>query len=138
MRSKLGSRSVVEHLADLSVEIGDNDVVEQCVETYENERADDDADDDLHCGVDIALTGLVLKGGLCSDGEFVYLVLCLIEGVLDLVHEITSYFLFVLILILFTAMTVRDKSCRALLSRFTDVKRTYPGYVPQAPVIRHR
>ena len=66
----------------LGVEIGDDNAVEERVESHEDERTDDDADDDLHCGVDIALTGLVLKGGLCSDGEFVYLVLCLIEGVL--------------------------------------------------------
>ena len=42
--------------------------------------------DDLHGGVDIALTGLVLKGGLCADNERACLILCLAEEILDLVH----------------------------------------------------
>ena len=56
------------------------------IETTEDECADDDADDDLYCGVDISLTGLVLKCGLCADNEFVCLVLRLAEEILDLVH----------------------------------------------------
>ena len=65
LRPKLGSRSVVEHIADLGVEIGNDNAVEECVESHENERTDYDADDDLHGGVDIALTGLVLW--LCNE-----------------------------------------------------------------------
>ena len=68
--------------------------------TTEDECTDDNADDDFNGGVDIALTGLVLKGGLCADNEFVCLVLCLAEEILDLVHVFTSYFLFCFCLLL--------------------------------------
>ena len=82
---------VVEHLTDLGSESGDDGCVEERVETCEDDTTDYYTDDDLHAGVDIALTGGGLDGGSCGDDGGVALVL---DGVDKLFHRlITSFFL---------------------------------------------
>ena len=82
---------VVEHLTDLGSESGDDGCVEERVETCEDDTTDYYTDDDLNAGIDIALTGGGLDGGLGRND-------CLVELVLDAVDEIlhvffTSFFL---------------------------------------------
>ena len=82
---------VVEHALDLGSQSGDDGGVEECVETCEEDAANDHTDDDLHAGVDIALTGGGLDGSSCGDDGGVALVL---DGVDKLFHRlITSFFL---------------------------------------------
>ena len=73
---------VIEHFQDLGVETRNDHGVEKRVETAEDNRTDNNADDDLHTRVDIAFCSCVVDGGLCSDSELVCLVLNLIEKLL--------------------------------------------------------
>ena len=84
---ELGS-GVVEHLADLGGKGGDDGRVEEGVETRENYAANDNADDDLDTGVDVALGSLVLDGNLCGND-------CAVELALDVVEKFlhTVFFL---------------------------------------------
>jgi len=85
-RVTTGLASVVEHLADLGGKSGHDGGVEEEIETCEDDTADYDTDDDFDAGIDIALTGGGLDGGLGRND-------CLIELVLDGVNEILHVFL---------------------------------------------
>ena len=94
---QLSLTGVVEHALDLGGQSGDDGGVEECVETCEEDAADDHTDDDLNTGIDIALTGGGLDGGLGIND-------CLVELVLDAVDEIlhvffTSFFLCIWVLV---------------------------------------
>ena len=90
-RVTTGLAAVVEHLADLSGKSGHDGGVEEEIETCEDDTADYDTDDDLDAGIDIALTGGGLDGGLGRNDCLVELVL---DGVDKLFHRlITSFFL---------------------------------------------
>ena len=62
-------RGIVEHIGDLGIEVHENDVLKESVQTDENDTADNNADDDLDCGIDIAFAGLGRKGGLGTNGK---------------------------------------------------------------------
>ena len=84
---EIGLTAVVEHLTDLGGEVGHDGGVEQGVESCEDHTSDDHADDDLHTGVDIALSQLVLNGSLNSGStllEFGY------DFVDDFLHDFNS------------------------------------------------
>ncbi len=76
---------------NLGSKSGDDGGVEECIETGKDHTANDDADDDLNAGVDIALTGGGSNGGLggnCDGAEFV------LDGIDEFLHVlITSFFL---------------------------------------------
>ena len=93
--------AVVEHALNLGSQSGDDGGVEERVKTGKDHAADNNADDDLNAGIDIALTGGGLDGGLGGDDYGVELVLDGVELVLDgvdkLFHRlITSFFLLIL------------------------------------------
>ena len=62
-------RGIVEHIGDLGIEVHENDVLKESVQTDENDTADNNADDDLDCGIDIAFAGLGREGGLGTNGK---------------------------------------------------------------------
>ena len=72
-------RGIVEHIGDLGIEVHENDVLKESVQTDENDAADYDADDDLDCGVDISFAGLGCEGGLCTNGKLGYLGICFVN-----------------------------------------------------------
>ena len=87
---------VIEHFQDLGVETRNDNGLEERVETAENDCTDNNSNDDLNAGVDIALTGGGLDGGLGRNDCLVELVL---DGVDKLFHRlITSFFLKILVL----------------------------------------
>ena len=73
---------VIEHFQDLGVETRNDHGVEKRVETAEDNRTDNNADDDLHARVDITLCLCVGKSGLCGNCKGVCLVLDLIKKLL--------------------------------------------------------
>ena len=68
-------RGIVEHIGDLGIEVHENDVLKESVQTDENDTADNNADDDLDCGIDIAFAGLGREGGLGTNGKLGSVVL---------------------------------------------------------------
>ena len=74
----------VEEPLDLLSHGGHDGGVEERVETGEQECADDDCDEDLDAGVDVAFSLYVLDSGLCTDCHFGCLVL---NGVEKLLHK---------------------------------------------------
>ena len=83
-------RGIVEHIGDLGIEVHENDVLKESIQTDENDAADYDADDDLDCGIDIAFAGLGREGGLGTNGKLVYLGIDLVNEFLHIF--ITSFF----------------------------------------------
>ena len=75
------SAAVIEHALNLGGKSGHDGGVEEEIETCEDDTADYDTDDDLNAGIDIALTGGGLDGGLGRND-------CLVELVLDGVDKI--------------------------------------------------
>ena len=80
----MGLRGVVEHIGDLGVEVHENDVLKESVQTDENDAADYDADDDLDCGVDISFAGLGREGGLGTNGKLGCLGIDLVDKLFHL------------------------------------------------------
>ncbi len=76
---------VAEHLGDLIGESGDDGGVEESVKTREDHAANDNADDDLDTGVNVALGSLVLDGNLCGNDCSVELVLDVVDKILHVV-----------------------------------------------------
>ena len=83
-------RGIVEHIGDLGIEVHENDVLKESVQTDENDTADNNADDDLDCGIDIAFAGLGREGGLGTNGKLGYLGIDLVNEFLHIF--ITSFF----------------------------------------------
>ena len=54
---------------DLGIEVHENDVLKERIQTDENNAADNNTDDDLDCGIDIAFAGLGCEGGLGTNGK---------------------------------------------------------------------
>ena len=77
---------VVEQILHLLGDGGHNGVVEERIETCEQESADNNGDQDLDAGIDVAFGLNVVNGGLGADGE-------LIELVLDFVEKLSHFFL---------------------------------------------
>ena len=80
----LGLRGVVEHIGDLGVEVHENDVLKESIQTDENDAADYDADDDLDCGIDIAFAGLGCEGGFGTNGKLGCLGIDLVDKLFHL------------------------------------------------------
>ena len=74
---------VGEHTLNLGSKSGDNGGVEERIETGKDYTADDNTDDDLDAGIDIALTGGGCDGGLCRDDCLVKLVF---DGIDEFLH----------------------------------------------------
>ena len=85
------SAAVIEHALNLGGKSGHDGGVEEEIETCEDDTADDNADDDFHTGVDIALAGGGLDGSLCGNNRLVELVLDVVNEILHVF--ITSFFL---------------------------------------------
>ena len=68
--------------------------VEERVEPGEQERADDDRDENLHAGVDVALASGVGKRGLGTGSDGDELIL---DGVDDLFHVVLPHIFLVLL-----------------------------------------
>jgi len=60
----------VEQLLDLLSHGGHDGGVEERIETCEQECADDNGDEDLDAGVDVAFSSYVLDCGLGTNGHF--------------------------------------------------------------------
>ena len=75
------SALVVEEVSDLLGYSGHDGGVEKGVETREEQRADDNGNEDLDAGVDVAFCLLGFEGGLCLDSEGVDAILNLGEHV---------------------------------------------------------
>ena len=84
---------VVEEILNLGGHSRHNGAVKECVETGEQERTDNDGDEDLHAGIDVALSFLGSDSRLRSDDGVIRLVL---DGVEKLSHLFLplSFFLF--------------------------------------------
>ena len=76
------SALVIEELLDLLSHSGHDGGVEERIETCEQECADDDGDEDLNAGIDVAFSSYVLDCGLGTDGHFGCLVLDISEKLL--------------------------------------------------------
>ena len=81
----------VEELGDLGGHGGHDGSVEECVETGEEERTDDNSDKDLYAGIDVAFASGVGDCGLCGNCDGVELVG---DGVKELFHRIITSFSF--------------------------------------------
>ena len=64
----------VEELGDLGSHGGHDGSVEECVETGEKERTDDNSDEDLYAGIDVAFAAGVGDCGLGANCDGVELV----------------------------------------------------------------
>ena len=90
-----GLSAVVEHAADLGGHLRDDGGVEERIETREDHTADDHADDDLDTGVDVALTGLGLEGGLRGDRHAV----CLVANGFEEFHIVFTFLAFLFVVL---------------------------------------
>gem|GEM_PF-6641734 len=67
------SAAEAEHVVDSLLQLGQDDVAKQGIEREQQERAEDDRDQDLDGGVDVALAGVARKGAAgeteAADGE---------------------------------------------------------------------
>ena len=77
------SGTVVEHLGDLGAESRDDGRIEECIESCENDSADNHTDDDLDTGIDVAFACLGGKGGLGGSADGIDLVT---DGVNEFFH----------------------------------------------------
>jgi hypothetical protein len=85
----LGLAREVEELGDLGGHSGHDGSVEECIETGEEERADDNSDKDLYAGIDVTLSTSVGDGSLGAGCDGIDLVG---DGVKELFHKkITSF-----------------------------------------------
>ena len=82
----------VEELGDLGSHGGHDGGVEQCVETGEQERTDNDRNKDLYAGIDVAFAANVGDGGLGGYRDGIDLVR---DGIKELFHRI-KYLVFFL------------------------------------------
>ena len=80
-RSSLSALEV-EELLDLLRYGGHDGGVEERIETCEQESTDDNGDEDLNAGVDVAFSSYVLDCGLGADCHFSCLVLDISEKLL--------------------------------------------------------
>lgn len=80
----MASLKLVEHVADLGVQARKDNAVEECVQTDENDATDNNADDDLDCGVDISFTRLGCEGGLGTNGKLGCLGIDLVDKLFHL------------------------------------------------------
>ena len=76
------SALVIEELLDLLSHSGHDGGVEERIETCEQECADDNGDEDLNAGIDVAFSLHVLDCGLGADCHFGCLVLDISEKLL--------------------------------------------------------
>lgn len=82
-----GLTRVIEHALDAGLQGGQDHAIEEGVQTAQHDSADNDGDDDLHAGIDKALSAGIVHcsgcGGLGIDGDGVELGLNLVD---DLLH----------------------------------------------------
>ena len=91
--AKVRLTCVVEELADLSAERGDDNIIEEGVKACKDYTTDNNADNDLDAGIDIALTCGGLDCSLSGNDCLVKLGLDRVDKILHIIF--TSFFLLV-------------------------------------------
>ena len=95
--AKVRLTCVVEELADLSAERGDDNIIEEGVKACKDYTTDNNADNDLDAGIDIALTCGGLDCGLCGNNRLVKLGLDGLKKILHLILPRSFCFVFSLL-----------------------------------------